>query len=178
LADVYVETAMCIYYQRYTALGLFSNALLNEEKIAASKPQITIPSDFDVLTTDILADQLSRAKKDGYNPVITIGLEYDYTEKLYGENSPVLMVLKAINSLDPLPFKSADEKLILKDSGGCSNLDYILSSYITNFITELMEENPEWLQKSKADQRADLKSKAIEKEKEIRAGIVPIMPLG
>jgi hypothetical protein len=41
-----------------------------------------------------------------------------------------------------------------------------------------MEENPEWLQKSKADQRADLKSKAIEKEKEIRAGIVPIMPLG
>lgn len=176
LKHLYLEAAKAMYDQRYTALGLFQNNILTPEAIQESIPQITVPSDFDVLTTDVIAGQLSQAKKDGYNPIITSGLEFDYTEKLYGENSTQIQVMKAINALDPLPFKTADEKLILKDSMGCTELDYVTSAYIATFVNELIEADPKWVMKPRKEQRADVKNMALAKVQEIKAGIVPIMP--
>lgn len=178
LKVLYIKAADRIYSQRYLALGLFDNNLLTPEKIKASHPDITIPTDFDILTTEIISNQLSQAKKDGYNPIITSGLEMDYTEKLYGEQSIPLQIMKTINALDPLPFKTEDDKLLLKDSMGCTELDYVTSAYIGTFVQELIDEDPEgFLYKKRKEQKALVKGLAEAKLREIKAGITPIVPL-
>jgi hypothetical protein len=165
-----------MYGQRLIALGIIGeNTGFTEEKFLAAKPVITVPTDFDILSAEMIADQLGKALKDGFNPVIIKGLEYDYTEKIYGTDSMQLKLMKALTALDPLPNKTVDEKVLTRDSGGCSALDFILSTYLELFVNELMEENPDWILKPRSEQRKDLNEKAIAKQKDVKAGIVPLV---
>jgi hypothetical protein len=71
---------------------------------------------------------------------------------------------------------TTEEKLILKDSMGCTELDYITSAYLSAFVTELIEADMNWINKPRPEQRADVKAMAIAKQKEIKAGMVTLMP--
>ena len=176
LASVYIRSSMIMYGQRLIALGIIGeNTGFTDEKFLAAKPVITVPTDFDILSAEMIADQLGKALKDGFNPVIVKGLEYDYTEKIYGTDSMQLKLMKALTALDPLPNKTVDEKVVTRDSGGCSALDFILSTYLELFVNELMEENPDWINKPRTEQRKDLNAKAVEKQKQVTAGIVPLV---
>ena len=151
---------------------------MDSDKIQAALPQITVPTDYDVLTSDMVAEQLKKAVESKFNPLITSGIEMDYVEKLYGENSIQKTYLKLLSSLDPLPFKSTDEKTVLLASNGCSQLDYILSANLAAFITQKVEEDATWYDKPFNVQRAELYTMAAEKQAQIRIGLVPIMPEG
>jgi hypothetical protein len=173
LAQVYRKVCFYIMLQRYNAL--FASSLMDSDKIQAALPQITVPTDYDVLTSDMVAEQLKKAVESKFNPLITSGIEMDYVEKLFGENSIQKTYLKLLSSLDPLPFKSTDEKTVLLASNGCSQLDYILSANLAGFITQKVEEDATWYDKPFNVQRAELYTMAAEKQAQIRAGIVPIM---
>jgi hypothetical protein len=105
-----------------------------------------------------------------------MGLTAQYTETVFGENSYQLKVLKIKTALDPLQFMTTEEKLILKDSMGCTELDYITSAYLSAFVTELIEADMDWINKPRPEQRADVKAMAIAKQQEIKAGLVTLMP--
>jgi hypothetical protein len=176
LAQVYRKVCFYIMLQRYNAL--FASSLMDSDKIQAALPQITVPTDYDVMTADMVAEQLKKAVDSKFNPLITAGIEMDYVEKLYGENSIQKTYLKLLSSLDPLPFKSTDEKTVLLASNGCSQLDYILSANLAAFITLKVEEDATWYDKPFNVQKAEVYALAAEKQAEIRAGVVPIMPEG
>jgi hypothetical protein len=162
--------------QKYKSL--FDSGLMTEEKMMNALPKITIPTDFDVLTSSAISGMLSEARKSAYNPIIINGLEADYVEKLYGENSPQKYFLKVNNALDPLPFRTTDEKIMLVAQGGCTKRDFVLSSNLTSFIIQLTEEDPMWVKRSLEEQRADVNAMADVKLAEINSGIVPIMDSG
>jgi hypothetical protein len=176
LADVYERTCFHIIGQRYKSL--FESGLMTEENVMSALPKVTIPTDFDVLTSSAISAMLSEARKSAYNPIIVNGLESDYVEKLYGENSPQKYFLKVNNALDPLPFRTTDEKIMLVAQGGCTKRDFVLSSNLTSFIVQLTEEDPMWVKKSLDEQRADVNAMADAKLAEINSGLVPLMDSG
>ena len=168
------EISFAIFLQRYRTE--IESRLLTLDQIEANKPKVVIPSDYDVLTTSVLSTNLSDAIRNQFDPIITMGLTAQYTEKVFGENSYQLKVLKIKTALDPLQFMTTEEKLILKDSMGCTELDYITSAYLNAFVTELIEADMDWINKPRPEQRADVKAMAIAKQKEIKAGLVTLMP--
>lgn len=174
LAKVYKLACYHIMYQRYN--NLFALSLMTDDNVQNALPDITVPTEFDVLTASMISDMLSVARRDNYNPIIVHGIELDYTEKLYGENSNQLIYLKIINMLDPLPFKTSDEKSLLAETAGCSKEDYVLSVNLPAFISQLSQEDPLWFQKPIVQQRADVQRLAKEKLAVINAGMVPLMP--
>lgn len=174
LAKVYKMACYHIMFQRYN--NLFSLNLITDDNVQNALPAITVPTEFDVLTASMISDMLSVARRDSYNPIIVHGIELDYTEKLYGENSNQLVYLKIINMLDPLPFKTSDEKSLLAETNGCSKEDYVLSVNLPAFVSKLTQENPTWFQKPILEQREDVERLAKEKLMQINASIVPIMP--
>lgn len=176
LASVYRLASYHILYQRYNSL--FASALLTEEKVQNALPSITVPTDFDVLTSEIIGDMLAKARASNFSPIIINGIEMDYVEKLYGENSPQKIYLKLVAALDPLPYKTIDEKTVLLSSNGCAKVDYVLSANLSSFIMILSESDPMWFKKDLTQQRADVMQMAVEKNAQINAGIVPIMPAG
>jgi hypothetical protein len=176
LVAVYRIAVYHILFQRYNSL--FASALIDNEKVKAALPELTIPTDFDVLTSAVLGDMLAKARAGGFNPIIINGIEMDYVEKLYGENSTKKIYLQILSTLDPLPFKSVDEKTMLLQSSGCTKLDYILSANLASFVTQLINDNPDWAEKEMKEQRADVIRMAEAKLAEINKGLVPIMPAG
>lgn len=176
LVSVYRIAVFHIMVQRYNSL--FQSSLMDDEKIKAALPSITIPTDFDVLTSQVLGQMLAAAKQNNFNPIITSGIEMDYVEKLYGENSPKKTYLKLLNTLDPLPFRSMDEKTMLLQANGCSKTDYVLSANLASFLVELMDNDQDWENKEFKVQKADVTRMAEAKLAEINKGIVPIMPVG
>jgi hypothetical protein len=176
LATIYRKACFHIMLQRYNSL--FASSLMDSDKVQAALPQITVPTDFDVTTADMVAEQLSKAMTGKFNPLITAGIEQDYVEKLYGENSIQKTYLKILSQLDPLPFKTTDEKTILLSSNGCTQLDYILSANLAAFVTQKIDEDRLWYDKTVQVQRADVYALAAAKMMQIQAGLVPLMPEG
>ena len=179
LARIYYEVAKAIYLQRYSALlgtTLNNEPIINTDKIEAAMPQIRIPTDFDVLTQSVIAESLKMAIDSNFGPVIEGAIKTDYIVKLYGEGSYQAKLNNALTNYDPLPNRTEDEKLVIKESGGCSELDYILSTYLTSFVTQLIEGNPKWLDEKPDVKRAMLNKMALEKQTEIRSGLVELMP--
>jgi hypothetical protein len=130
------------------------------------------------MTADMVSEQLKKAVDSKFNPLITAGIEMDYVEKLYGENSFQKTYLKLLSSLDPLPFKTTDEKTILLSSNGCSQLDYILSANLAAFVMQKVEEDATWYDKPFNIQRAEVYAMAAEKQAQIRQSLVPLIPEG
>ena len=173
LARVYRLCCYHILYQRYN--NLFASAMMTDEKIQYTLPDITIPTDFDVLTAATISTMLSEARRNGYNPIIVHGIEMDYVEKLYGENSVQKTYLKIVNALDPLPFKTTDEKTILVQTNGCSKLDFVLSTNLPSIVMVLSQEDPSWYTKSLSEQRVDVYKMAGEKLALIEKNMVPLV---
>jgi hypothetical protein len=173
LAKVYRISCYHILFQRYN--NLFASAIMTDERVQAALPDITIPTDFDVLTPATISVMLSEARRNGYNPIIVHGIEMDYVEKLYGENSIQKTYLKIVNALDPLPFKSTDEKTILVQTNGCSKLDFVLSTNLPSIIMVLSQDNPAWYTKNLSEQRVDVYKMAGLKLAMIEQNMIPLM---
>ena len=173
LAKVYKLTCYHIMFQRYN--NLFDLALMSNDKVQNALPDITIPTEFDVLTASMISDMLSVARRDNYNPIIIQGIEMDYTEKLYGENSTQLVFMKILTMLDPLPFRTPDEKALLAETNGCTKEDYVLSVNLPAFVSILSQQDPTWFQKDINLQRIDVEMMAREKLVRINVGIIPLM---
>jgi hypothetical protein len=154
------------------------SGLMDADKVKAALPAITVPTDFDIMTTEMVGEQLNKAISGKFNPLIIAGIEMDYVEKLYGENSMKKTYLKLLSQLDPLPFKTTDEKTVLLSSNGCTQLDYILSANLAAFVMQKVEEDPYWYDKPFSEQQADVYAMAEEKQDQIKSSIVPIMPEG
>lgn len=170
------EISEQIFLQRYASE--IDNGLINKDQIKANIPTVVIPTDYDIITTDVLSANLSESIKSGFDPIITNGLTRQYTEKVFGENSYQLKLLKVKTIIDPLPYMTTEEKLTLKDSMGCSDLDYVTSAYLPAFVNQLLEADMMWLDKDRKIQREDVRKLAQEKLAEIKSSIVPIMPIG
>jgi hypothetical protein len=170
------EISEQIFLQRYASE--IDNGLINKDQIKANIPTVVIPTDYDIITTEVLSANLSESIKSGFDPIITNGLTRQYTEKVFGENSYQLKLLKVKTIIDPLPYMTSEEKLVLKDSMGCSDLDYVTSAYLPAFVNQLLEADMMWLDKDRKVQREDVRKLAQEKLAEIKSSIVPIMPIG
>lgn len=173
LSDIYLQVADIIYIERYSAIGIYSS--LTEDHKLASEPQISIPTDFDVITAPVIAEQLAMAIDKDFNPVIVYGYEVALAEKQYGENSEAAKLLKMYNQLDPLPFYTSQEKIELKDSGGCSKEDFILSVNLKAFLQVAMQQNKDFDELETPAKMAILKQLAAAKTQEINAQIVPMI---
>jgi hypothetical protein len=165
-----------IFLQRYASE--IDNGLINKDQIKANIPTVVIPTDYDIITTQVLSANLAESIKSGFDPIITNGLTRQYTEKVFGENSYQLKLLKVKTIIDPLPYMTSEEKLVLKDSMGCSELDYVTSAYLPAFVNQLLEADMMWLDKDRKVQREDVRKLAQEKLTEIKSSIIPIMPIG
>jgi hypothetical protein len=152
--------------------------LIDSDKVKSALPQITVPTDFDVMTTDMIGEMLTKARQGNFDPLIISGIEDDYVEKLYGENSMQQIYLKILKQLDPLPYKTTDEKTLLLNSQGCSLQDYVLSANLPAFVMQLVDEDAAWYDKPITVQRIQVDAMAASKVDQIRSAVVPIMPAG
>jgi hypothetical protein len=83
-----------------------------------------------------------------------------------------------LKQLDPLPYKTTDEKTLLLNSQGCTLQDYVLSANLPAFVMQLVDADATWYDKTFNIQRMQVDAMAAAKVAQIKSASVPIMPEG
>lgn len=100
----------------------------------AMLPEIAVPEQFDLLPADYLMDEISKAKNAKVNPVLVGAMEHSYAVKKFYTSPEISNLIDCTYQLDPLPGYSVDEKMSLLQNKGCTQEDFVISSYITAFV--------------------------------------------
>lgn len=110
-------------------------------KVDDNLPDISKPTQFDVLTITELTAEIAQATTAKVNPLIINAMEKDYISKKFSTNSQLQNTISAIIDLDPFPNVSTDEKMARMADGTISLEDVVISDNIKKFVYRANNEN-------------------------------------
>lgn len=122
----------------------YNRLVFNEQDRKAMLPKINVPTKYDLLSTNILMQQLDSARKSMINPIIIKALEIDFAKKQFCTDASVSAMVEATFDLDTLFGISEDNKMMMLSNGGITEEDYIISCNITNFVRRAKNENKDF----------------------------------
>lgn len=126
------------------------------------RPTINVPERFDLLSSDFLMEELSKAKQNNLNKTILYGLEKEFIEKKFNADPEMREELNAILELDPMPYNTEDEKMVKLQNGGVTQDDYIVSCNIASFVNRAASETTDFYKLELEKQREILNGYAAE----------------
>lgn len=128
-------------------------------------PAISVPEKYDILSSAHLEAQLTTAKTNNSNAVIVNALEIEYSNKAFNNDPEVRNRVELVLNLDPLANISEDDKMSRLSNRGITQLSYIISSNIHEFVQRALDEDPQFADKDLTEQ----KEKMMEYAKELEA---------
>ena len=145
-------------------------------------PSIPVPEKFDLLSTNTVVDNYKKAKESGLDNSIVDEIEVDIINKIFNSQPDVRNKLLLVKNLDPLRAHDEEDKLELFNTGIISKEDFVISTYLSVFVDNLLIVDPEFFQKELKDQfeqikkLANLKITELDKVQEIKneLGTLPV----
>ncbi len=131
----------------------YKDIVPNEKQRIEQLPTIPVPEKFDLLSSSYLIEEIKGSRDAGANEVTLMAFEIDFCSKKFYNQPEVKNELTLVFKLDPLPAKSEDEKLAVKQGMGCTELDYVISCNIVPFVRQAMDEDKEFFNKKYPEQR-------------------------
>lgn len=143
IAEDVVKVMDQVYFliNEYRYKEIIPNKTARREQL----PIIPVPQKFDLLSSSYLLEELKGIRDAGASELTIIAYETDFCSKKFYDQPEVKDKLILIYSLDPLPAKSEDEKLAILTGGGCTDLDYIISSNIVPFVSMAQYEHKDFM---------------------------------
>jgi hypothetical protein len=125
----------------------------DEEKRNAMLPVIPVPERFGLINSALLMQEIQVAKTSKANPVLVKNMEIEYARKKYNSEPNVAYELEAIFELDPFYGYEQADKMTMMSNGGISELDYIISCNIVQFVQRAVKENEDYLKLKFAEKK-------------------------
>lgn len=146
----------------------------NEAKRKAMLPQVTVPEKFDILSLNYLLEEIIKAIEKKINPIILQSMLIEFVTKKFYNQPEVRDMLVCSLKLDPLPCKTDDEKALIKQLGGVTENDYIISCKLPNFIQRAVAEFKDFYTQT-LDEQTKIMSKYADGVKKENAGVNAIL---
>lgn len=140
----------------FIALERYSLVYPDQNTIVEMLPAVSVPERFDILSSQHTAEDLKRAKEGKFNSVIVSALEIDYASSRFNTEPEVRDLVHLRLSLDPLANVSEDDKNSRLQNKGITELTYIISSNIQEFVTRALEEDSKFAEKTYKEQFAKI----------------------
>lgn len=113
----------------------------NDDQRKAMLPKINVPTKYDILNTSTLMAELKAARDAQVNPMILRELEIDYAKKQFNTDPEVARMVEITFDLDPLFGMNDDSKMTMRQNGGITETDYIISCNIVSFVRRAIRDN-------------------------------------
>lgn len=146
----------------------------DEAKRKGMLPKLHVPDDFDLITNNVLEEQLKNATDSKLDPEIIDEMENEYVAKNFPNNPELRERLKLKKCLDPFPRITIDEKSTLLLNQSVDKIDVVLSNYLQSFIEQALFEVPDFCglkldkQKEKMYEYAQEKMKSLDAAQKIK----------
>jgi hypothetical protein len=108
------------------------------------------------------------------NPVVVNAMEVEFASKRFIHDPEVANRLKLVIALDPLHNISDEDKMVRLSNRGITQLSYIISSNIQEFVQRAIDADPEFTSLDLPDQKTIMQSYALEIQYERASQIVDI----
>lgn len=118
----------------------YQKAVPNPSDRITMLPTVNVPTKFDLVSSNYLLDELTKAKNTKTYPSIVKAIEIDYVSAKFNNDIETKNELLITYKLDPLPGLGDDDKVLRLQNGGLSKMDYIISCNITQFVHRAMLE--------------------------------------
>jgi len=166
-----------IYY--FCAEYRYNVVITDRDVRIAMLPKIATPQYYDLLGATYYLEKLTKATNAKLNPAILAALERDYVGKEFYNNPEIHSMFQLIYELDPLPGKSVDEKMTMLSNKAITQQDFVISSYIIDFVKRALEADKDFPKKKLPEQRTILQGFAEEKIKAMSVAekiTIPVKP--
>ncbi len=124
----------------------YSLIIPNKEERNSMLPKIPVPEKFGLLNSSVLMQEIQTAKTSKVNPVLIKNMEIEYARKKYNFNPEIANELETIFELDPFYGYDQQEKMTMLANGGITEIDYIVSCNIAQFVQRAEKEKCRFLQ--------------------------------
>jgi hypothetical protein len=154
------EDIVAILDKLYYFINLYRNNILigNYKELKEQLPVISVPERYDIISGTYLLEELQRAKTAGLNASIIKNMEIEYANKKFNYDPQVKDSMELVYLLDPFPAVSADDKMAMLMNKGITNIDYIISCNISQFVNRALMENKNFSSLTYSKQMEVLKS--------------------
>jgi len=129
----------------------------------AMLPKITTPQNFDLLPEDYLMKEVTDARTAKINPMLIATLEQQLAAKKFYTQPELGSNIRMYFDLDPLPGYSVEDKMTLIMNNAITEEDYIISTYMAEFIKRATREVKGFIAMDYIKQKEQMKKYAAEK---------------
>lgn len=161
------EDIVRILDSSYFYINEYRNSYLvpDPEQRKAMLPKINVPTKYDILNTSNLMAELQAAKTANVNPVVLRELEIDYARKQFCTDPSIANIAECTFDLDPLFGIKEEDKMTMLSNNGISDIDYIISCNIQQFVRKAVYEHADFYKKT-YQQKQEIIRKYAEEIKE------------
>lgn len=124
------------------------------------KPKFTYPTTFDFVTEADIIAQLKAAVEGGLPPFVIYSIIYRYLQTLYFNDDVTAKIFNLIVRTDRLLTLSNEAIALKMARGTVHDWEEILHTSAINFVNELIDENPKFLEQEITAQKEQLITKA------------------
>jgi hypothetical protein len=121
----------------------YSAVITEEMELKKQLPSVKVPEQFEILTSDMIADEIKTLRDGKIDPTIVMEKEIQYANKTFGDDKYTLQKLILSKKLNPFPTMSEQEKQDALLTNSVSKFDVVKSIYLTAIIEELSIEDRE-----------------------------------
>lgn len=147
--------------------------IYTDEQLHEMCPICLVPNTFDIVGSQFLLEEVKQSKDSKLNDSVVSQIELEYIKKRFPNDVRLQNILINSYNLDPMSGLSEDEKALLMSNRGATKQDYIISTYISDFITKAYEEYDNFNSLSRDEQYRILTKYADVKISEINAKTTP-----
>lgn len=164
------------FFAKYMFIGR------DDKQIAEIEPTVIKPSDFNILTTQELTEQLKTAKGANINPAYLQAKQIEIQNKEFQAHPEALQELNLIVSLDPYAEIIRTDLDLMIFSKTISKTDAIIHDNIRTFVRRAIEENPKFIDLKYMEQMEVLRgfaeeiSEQIDEETKVEIDLTAIEP--
>jgi hypothetical protein len=118
----------------------YSIVLPNAEVRKALLPSVSVPEQYDLLSSTHIMNEIAAMRTANANPLTINALEIDFVRKKFNSSPETANRLSAVLELDPLAGMSAEDKMTYAAENVIRRIDYVVSANIVRFVTKAFNE--------------------------------------
>lgn len=107
-------------------------------------PRIAVPEKFDILSLRYLLDEIVLAIEKNLHPALLQTMLIEFVSKKFYTTPELRDLLVCSLRLDPMPCVGENEKVLRKQNGGITEIDYIISCNATVFVQRAINEHADF----------------------------------
>ena len=147
----------------------YSGLITDVEKLNKMLPSIAIPAQFEVMTEQMIAEEIKTLRDGKIDPTIVAEKEMDYSFKAFRDDKIKLDKITLYKQLNPFPSLSTQEILDAELAGTITKSDAVKATYLPSFLEEAYQDDKEFYNKDYADKVKVIDRMVEEKVKELTA---------